>query len=307
MTGFIPTWAGECSAWECDGLGHMNMRHYMTKVQQARQMLIMRLGLAEAFQSGTPSSVRVRDFHIKYLGEARPDDPLRIESGIIEIGEHDLTACHVMYHHDNRLAATIVETIEHIYLPTQRLFNWPKRAQAAAKSMMISQPAPSKPRGFDYGMTSVKANEATLIDWGMTRIGMGVFRPDETGLDGHIKPEALLGRTTETIGHFRNAWPEMHDEAYRDDGGAGALLEARIFINAPAEAGQPYHFYSGIKDANTHTRTLVHHMVDALTGESLFSMVGIGCLFNLKSRKLTKATPEQITGLMKHATPDIVA
>jgi len=76
---FTLTWAGECSAWECDELGHLNMRHYVYKTAQARAGLIIRMGLANAFKLGATSSIRVKDFHIKYQGEARPGDPLKIE------------------------------------------------------------------------------------------------------------------------------------------------------------------------------------------------------------------------------------
>jgi len=72
LAGFTLTWAGECSAWECDELGHMNMRHYVHKTDEARRGLIIRLGLNRAFHPGVVSTIRCRDFHIKYQGEARP-------------------------------------------------------------------------------------------------------------------------------------------------------------------------------------------------------------------------------------------
>ena len=53
MDNFMKTWAGECSAWECDGLGHLNMRHYLTKAQQARQMFFIHNGLHDAFKKNT--------------------------------------------------------------------------------------------------------------------------------------------------------------------------------------------------------------------------------------------------------------
>ena len=87
LTDFTLTWAGECSAWECDELGHMNMRHYVHKTDEARRSLIIKLGLPRAFHPGVASTVRCRDFHIKYQGEARPGNPLRIDSAILELGE----------------------------------------------------------------------------------------------------------------------------------------------------------------------------------------------------------------------------
>lgn len=304
MGQFIQTWAGECSAWECDDLGHLNMRHYMTKTRQARQMLIIRLGLDEAFKSDTISSIRMDWFHIKYMGEARPGDPLRIESAVLTLGKSTARLCHMMFHVDGRLACSVVETIEHISLRTRLPFPWPKRAHANAKAFTLAeQPAPSKPRGFKYDDHWPAPDEISLKGWGVRHIGSGVFQPHEMGPTDRAGAQALLGRTTETIGHINEAWPEMHDKAYRDAGGSGALLEAHIVMGRPVETGDAYHFYSGIHSADQYTRRLVHNMVDVVTGENIFSMTGIGCLFNLKTRKLVKATPEQVQALSDKSIP----
>ena len=59
--GFVLTWAGECAAWECDELGHLNMRHYVGKFSQARAFLFIQLGLVNAFKARALSTVRVKD------------------------------------------------------------------------------------------------------------------------------------------------------------------------------------------------------------------------------------------------------
>lgn len=301
MVGFQQTWAGECSAWECDDLGHLNMRHYMTKVRQARQMLIICLGLTEAFSPRAQSSVRVTKFHIKYQGEARPGDPLRIESAVLALGETDIQICHMMYHSDGRIACSVVEWADHIYLRSRNAFAWPQRVKDNIGNWTAEQPAPSNPRGLTYGETYPAPTAAQLESWGVQRIGCGVFQPHEAVTTGNIGVQALLGRTTETIGHFKHAWPEMHVPDYREDGGSAALLEALIIVGTPAHVGDGYEFYSGIHSANSHTRRLVHNMVDVVTGENIFSMTGIGCLFNLNSRKLVKTTDENIHGMTQNA------
>lgn len=301
MSGFIQTWAGECSAWECDDLGHLNMRHYMTKARQARQMLIIRMGLDEAFKSDTVSSIRVSKFHIKYMGEARPGNPLRIESAVLNLGETDARLCHMMYHVDGRLAASIVETVEHISLHTRQAFHWPKRTRTIAAKYTAEQPMPSLPRGVKYDEVIPTPNADDLTSWGVRCIGSGVFQPHEIGPTGRIGAQGFLGRTTETIGHVHEAWPEMYEDDYREAGGSAALLEAFITMGRTAEAGDGYDFYSGIHSVNEHTRRLVHNLVDVVTGENLFSMTGIGCLFNVKTRKLVKTTPENIERLNNSA------
>jgi len=67
-----------------------------------------------------------------------------------------------------------------------------------------------------------------------------------------------------------------------------------------AESGDGYHFYSGLKQGNAYTRQLVHHIFDVVSGECIFSMVGDGCLFDLKARKLIKASEMQIAALQKN-------
>jgi acyl-CoA thioester hydrolase len=300
MGEFLKTWAGECSAWECDGLGHLNMRHYMTKVMQARQMFFIRAGLHEAFKQDAYSSVRVSDFHIKYLGEARPDNPLYIESGLLKLSEQSVQLCHMMFHGDGRIAATIVENVDHISLRTKSAFPWPSRFINAVKPYTVSQPQPSKPRNLSYETLPWKPHESDLKKLTAKHVGSGVFQPFEIGTIGSVTPQALMGRTTETISHMMDGYPEFLNPDYHASGKSGALLEAQIFIHRPAEAGDGYHFYSGLKQGNAYTRQLVHHIFDVVTGDCIFSMIGDGCLFDLKARKLIKATNEQVATLQKN-------
>ena len=307
MGEFLKTWAGECSAWECDGLGHLNMRHYMTKVMQARQMFFIRAGLYEAFKADALSSIRVTDFHIKYLSEARPDNPLYIETGLLELGEQTVRLCHMMFHGDGRIAATVVENVEHISLRTNRAFAWPKRFAAAVEPFKVEQPQPSKPRNLSYDTRPQAPSEASLIKLGVKHIGAGVFQPHEMGLDGSATPQALMGRATETISHMKDGYPEFLDSEYRESGKSGALLEAQIFLNHRAEAGDGYKFYSGLVSGNIYTRQIVHNIVDVITGKNFFSMIGDGCLFDLKARKLIKATDAQVAALKKNTIKGLTA
>lgn len=272
----------------------------MTKVMQARQMFFIRAGLFEAFKADAFSSVKVTDFHIKYLGEARPDNPLYIETGLLELGEETVRLCHMMFHGDGRIAATIVENIAHISLRTKTAFPWPKRFEAAITLFKVKQPQPSKPRNLSYDTVPSKPREEDIQKLTAKHIGSGVFQPFEVGVDGSVTPQALMGRTTETISHMVDGYPEFLDPEYHASGKSGALLEAQIFLHRPAEAGDGYHFYSGLKQGNAYTRQLVHHIFDVVTGECIFSMIGDGCLFDLKARKLIKASDAQVTALQKN-------
>jgi len=272
----------------------------MTKVHQARQMFFIQTGLHEAFKSDAYSTVNLKNLHIKYLGEARPDNPLYIETGLLTISESDLRLCHMMYHRGGRIAATIVETVEHISLRTKRAFPWNKPFRDAVIPFTVVQPEPSKPRNLSYDTQPQAPNEERLLKLGVKQIGAGVFQAHEMGLDGSATPQALLGRTTETIAHMTDGYPEFNDPDFHAGGMSGALLEAQLFINSRAEAGDGYRFYSGVAKGGTYTRELIHNVVNVVTGENIFSMIGDGCLFDLKARKLVKATKAQVAEIQKN-------
>ncbi|MGB6229348.1 MAG: thioesterase family protein, partial [Litorimonas sp.] len=173
---FTNTWAGDCSAWECDELGHLNMSFYFDKFEQARMGLFIRLGLVGAFAPGAVSTVRSRDAHIKYLAEARPGSPLRVESAIVALHETTARVGHVMYHRDGRIAATLNELVEHVYLPEDKLFRWPSRLRGQADRFTDQMPAPARARNLSLDTDLPGHSAEALTQAGAPSIGGGVFR-----------------------------------------------------------------------------------------------------------------------------------
>jgi len=253
MDNFMKTWAGECSAWECDGLGHLNMRHYMTKTQQARQMFFIHNGLHGAFKKNALTTLIVKKYHIKYLSEARPDNPLYIETGCLEISEKTATICHMMYHRDGKIAATVVEHLEHIYLETEKATIWPVEFIQSVKQFKVLEPEICKLRNIKYTTKSWNPHENEILKLSTKQIGSGVFQPHEVGICGKVTPQALMGRTTETLAHMVDGYPEFKDSSFNNGSNSGALLEAQVFLHKSQVAGDAYRFYSGLLEGSCPT------------------------------------------------------
>ena len=299
LTDFTLTWAGECSAWECDELGHMNMRHYVHKIDEARRSFIIQLRLPRAFHTGVASTVRCRDFHIKYQGEARPGNPLRIDSAIVELGESTARLCHIMTHRDGRIAATIVETVEHVYLPEDKVFPWPKRVREIAPEFIVELPAPAKARNIDDTVAFKGMSLPELESAGATVIGAGVFGASELDITNRVTMGSFFGRTTSTIAWFREGWPEFEDPSYHEGGMSAALLEMRAVIHRYPGRGDAYAYLPVLTGANSYTRQFAHNIVDPVSGDSWVSMQASGCKFDLNTRKLVKATEADLGVLEK--------
>lgn len=307
MSNLIETWTGEAEAHECDALGHLNMRHYLYKAQQARQMLIIQLGLPSAYLKNSPSSVKFMDAHIQYKAESRPGELLRIESGILQMRETGMSLLHVVYHFSGAVSASIIENIDHVYLPTGKSFPWPRRVIEAAKRHMTELPNFAAPRSLDPWSSSQAPAQSQLETWGIAPIGRGVFQPRETDIFGRVMAPAMMGRASDCVAHYKAGWPEAHDPKYYADNVMGVLLECRFICHQAVSAGQAFVFYSGVQSANRRTRRLVHNMIDPISGQSLATMDAVAALLDLNTRKLSLPQPETLAQLQRISIADLSA
>ena len=67
----VEIWRGGVTPWQCDEMGHMNVRFYLTIAAEGLTGLVAALGLPRAFSVDASSTVVVREHHIRFLREAR--------------------------------------------------------------------------------------------------------------------------------------------------------------------------------------------------------------------------------------------
>lgn len=286
MRKLIETWRGEALAWEADELGHMNMRYYFDRVHEARARFAHRLGLPHIYKTASLSTLVPTNQHIKYIKELRPGHGMAVESGVVALGETHITLVHLIRGNQGVPAATITETLSHIAVRTGIKFGWSKRTKKLAQDYMVEMPDIAKPRNIDpnepTGMPTMV--DADILD--LQAIGRGAFQPSECDVFGHVLPMAIIGRVSNSVQHLKTAWPDL--DFASDDGMSGALLEACARHKLRPKAGDIFEMRSGLRKANTHVRELCHWILDPVSGQCWTSFVGVGCRFNLKTRRLVK-------------------
>jgi len=255
-------------------------------------MFIMHLGLSHAFRKGAASSVRVREFHIKFIHEALPGAGLRIETALTSINSETLSLIHMMYHIDGKIAATIHETLEHVYVRTEKIFRWPSRVQAAAKDYHVPLPDMAAPKGLSTNDPMNGANLETLQKWGCKIIGRGVFTEPETDIFDRVSAQSFIGRLSDSVIGFTEAWPTMEETDWRETGIIGVMLETRYRFHTYAEAGLPYVIFSGVAGVSDKVRQLIHHFVNPYTGRPYMSVIAVNGLIDMNKRKMAYLSDE---------------
>ena len=304
----VEVWSGGVNTWECDEMGHMNVRFWAAKALEGLAGLAAVLGMPRAFAADGEATVVVREQHIRFLREAHAGASLHATGGVIEIGESDARLLVVVRHPNGDPAATFQLLVEHVTSRDLRAFPWPARIRAKADALRVPLPAYAAARSLDLSPVTSTAGLPRALELGLTRIGLGVVGPPECDGFGRMRPEMFIGRVSDGVpklfGEVRPGPEPVPGEPPPRIG--GAVLEYRVLHLDWPQAGDGVELRSGLVDSNARTRRVVHWMVDPQSGRPWASAEAVAISFDLDRRKVVDISDEA-QAAFRAASPDGLA
>jgi len=307
----IDLWRGNANAWECDELGHMNVKFYLAKAMQGVANLAEQAGLGSIYRKDAAATLIPQALHIKFLAESRPGAPLFIEGGISDIKDTSADFTLIMKHAGNdKIAASFRLSLIHSAPNGVSSHPWPQRFLDMADKYRIQTPEAARPRGLseDTPNNDVSLDQADALE--LETIGMGRFVSSDMDVFGRLSPETLLGRVSDSVVNFIGAFPEEW-AFHKGDTSAGnigsALLETRILPRLWPQAGDGYVIRSGVKSFGPKIRNIVHWVLDPATGKPWWTMEGVAAPMDLDARKLVEPSDELRAKLAKAVKQGIEA
>jgi acyl-CoA thioester hydrolase len=304
----IEIWSGGVNTWECDEMGHMNVRFWAAKANEALAGLAAHLGMPRAFAADAGATLIVREQHIRFLREAKAGGALTATGGVVEMGETDARLLVVMRHPSGEPAASFQMVVAHVTTADLRPFPWPDRIRAKAKATTVEIPAFAAARSIDLSPVATStASLARARALGLKRIGLGTVQAQELDAFGRMRGEMYLGRVSDGVGRlFGDTRPgpaPVEGDAPRRIG--GAVLEYRVLHLDWPRAGDHVELLSGFGDCNARTRRAFHWMVDPIGGKAWGSAEAVVISFDLDARKVVDITPEAQAAFMAQAIPGL--
>ncbi|WP_394693983.1 thioesterase family protein [Hyphobacterium sp.] len=302
----IELWRGCANAWECDELGHLNVRFYLAKAWEAVGDLSERIGMVGAFGPGSVATLLPRDITIRYLGEVHPGTPLVIEGVIFGVREKSVDVCLIVRNAaSNAVAAIFTMRLGHCVAGSRKRFEWPHRIRAELEALQAKRPEQATPRSLYTGppQKGIRLSNADAL--GLSEIGRGRINPEDCGPFRQMMPEHLQGKISNSAANFSEAFPEQ--TAAHASGSVkigGALLEGRICIRRWPKIGDGYVIRSGVQSADRNIRSIIHWVFDS-QGRLLWSMQGIAGILDLSERKLVKADDATLAELNRVSKPEL--
>lgn len=304
----VEIWRGGVNTWDCDEMGHMNVRFYVARAMEGLAGLAAELGLPHAFAPHANATLMVREHHIRFLKEAHAGDPLHMLGGVIEMGETEARVLQLLVHSSSgELAATFQTTVAHVTPREGEAFAWSRAERERAQALRVEVPERARPRSVDLSPATPRAGLERADALGLVRIGLGVLGPGQCDAFGRMAAEQFIGRVSDGIGAFiaplRDIVAETADPPPARAG--GAVLEYRIAYLAWPRLGDRLEIRSGLVAPEGRVMRCAHWLLDPTTGRPWASSVVSAVTFDLDARKVVAISPAAAARLAEHAVPGL--
>ena len=300
----IPLWSGIANTWDCDEMGHMNVRVYVEKAMEGLGNFAGAIQMPHAFHANAPSTLMVAEHHIRYIREAHAGYPLRMTGCVLEWDETSALLYQEIRHGDGRPAAAFRTRVVHVEAKTGKPFAWSTRSRAQLEALLDTAPDDTKPRGLDPAAAPVDAKMAaisTVETCGAPEIGRGLFQPRETDIFGRVAAPWFMGRISDSVPTLLHDWRSKVAASKEGARMGGAVLEYRLIYRKWPRAGDRYVIHTSLANVAEKTHSLSHWMLDPDTGAAWITSEAVAVTFDLDTRKVIPTPPEQIAELERLA------
>jgi len=305
----VEVWRGAVNTWECDQMGHMNVRYYVVRAMEGLAGLAAAIGLPHAFSPAANATVLLREQHIRFLREAHAVTPLHMRAGVLEMGEADAQVLLVLFHSlSGEPAASFRMWVAHVTPDHERrAFPWPPRVLEKARALTAPLPDYAAPRSLELSPNTAVASLERAEALGMGAIAMGAFNGQDCDVFGRMRAELFIGRISDGIpaivGPSQAVVYEHLDPKPARMG--GAVLEYRMAHLDWPRAGDRFVICSGMAGATSRVHRLVHWMLDPETGRPWGTAIAVNASLDLDSRRLIPVPPAAEAELNRRALPGL--
>lgn len=300
----IPLWRGSANTWDCDEMGHMNVRVYVEKAMEGLGTLAAQIAMPHAYKQGALSTLLPLEHHIRYIREVHPGRPLTMSGCILEWDETSVLIYQDMRHGDGTPAAAFRTRLSHIETKTGKTFPWSRATLQAFERLKGDAPDDTKPRGLDPSLVPIPTSDATLEtvhSVGAPEIGRGAVPLAHCDANGRMLAPWFMGRISDSVPNLLYDWRQQVAASTQGAKMGAAVLEYRLIYRKWPRAGDRFVVHTGLARVAEKTHSLAHWVLDPDTGDAWITSEAVAVTFDLNTRKVIQTPPAQIKALEKLA------
>jgi acyl-CoA thioester hydrolase len=283
--------------WECDQMGHLNVRHYFGSANEGLALLVAELGLGPARLRQEGLALRALDQHVRFQREMRPGTAYCVRAGVVSATPDVLrTYQEISVRPQLELSATFASELALYHFPSGVRRSFPPQLHALSHPIRSEIPPHGAARGIARDQPKPPFTRVHAIERGLVGAFLGPVRADECDSNGVMRESGMMAKVADGMSHFFIA---LRDRP-RADGIGGAALEYRFVFRKWPQLGDFIEVRSGLKGLGAKTMQICHFLFDVETGECLASAEAVTVSFNLATRKSIEIPPEHRAAMQQH-------
>jgi acyl-CoA thioester hydrolase len=282
--------------WECDQMGHLNVRHYLGRANDGVTLLLTQLGLGPARLRQEGLALRALDQHVRFQREMRPGTAYCVRAGVVSATSELLrTYEEIGIRPQNELSAAVQTQSVLIELAGGSQRDFPAQLQALSHAMRSDIPPHGEARGIARDQPRPPITRAQAVDQGMIGAFLGPVQAEDCDAYGLMRESGMMAKVSDGMSHFFIA---LRDRPRPGDLG-GAALEYRFVFRKWPRLGDFLEVRSGLKGMGKKTSQICHFIFDVESGDCVASAEAVSVSFDLATRKSVEI-PDDLRAAMQH-------
>lgn len=298
----IELYRGSVNTWECDEMGHMNVRFYVAKQWEGLAIMAPFLGLSRSFRPKASSTLVPFDQHIRFMKEIHPGRPIHMVGGVLDWTDDSVLLYQELRHSVSGDTAAAFRTwVRHTETASGKSFAWRQKTIDAFENLRIDAPEHTLPRSIEPDGDIVSpqiAVAATADALGIPVIGRCSVPASHCDTHGRMLPEHFIGRVSDSVPNLMAAWRDEVAAAAASKGetvrSGAAVLEYRLRYRRWPVAGDIIEVRTGLGRVQPKVHSLVHWLTNPVTGRVYCTSEAVAVTFDLDTRKVIAANPEHM-------------
>jgi acyl-CoA thioester hydrolase len=276
------------NTWECDQMGHLNVRHYFACANRGLAVLALQLGLPPSQLRAQGVALRAVDQHVRFLRELRPGASYAMHAGVLAVSPERLQVYAELRRADKiTVAASVISEVALQEISTGRAVPWPASVLARAAEVETNLSAEHGPRGIARTAPRPAPTRADALALPLIGAYLAPVEREDCDAHGVMQESAFMARVSDGIGHFFHV--------LRGERGAnlgGAALEYRYVFHERPRLGDVIEVRSGLKGLGNKTTQLCHWVFNLETGRCAATSEAVAVSFDLTTRKAIEISAE---------------
>ncbi|SLN22623.1 acyl-CoA thioesterase [Oceanibacterium hippocampi] len=307
MGDWLESYRGMVESWDCDFVGHMNVRGYVGHARDGLDALTFALGLDPRKARDAGLEFMPVTSHVHFLRERRAGQPISVRTGLaapIAPGTDTVRVVQeIIGLDDQAISATILTDAavtrrrDGARLPLSDHLG-------DGTAHVVAVPPHAEPRSLSLGTSRSAPDLAEAEALGLLRTYVGRIADKACDRDGRLGTPGYIGCVSDSVG---GATVALSSTGQMPEGVGGAALEYRLVYRRAAMAGDLVELRSGLREITDKTFIWVHWLFDRATGECLATMENVGALLDLKARRIIRLPESARASLAALRVPGLEA